>query len=188
MTKISDIPVKPKSELTLDDIQNEDWLLRTMEKAANPQLDIKQAVLDELDVIMAELAEDYHKGEPSIPVIRETCDLETLALKEARYLALLSRVAQITLGLYHVRKRVEELWDMCEERLNRYPAVSRELTNDRKRTLFYKAALKPLRDKQVKVELSMEVAQKVESHLTQVHFAIREISELGRAFLLKTRA
>ena len=179
--------LRPKRDLSLDDIQNEDWLVRILESVKESKvINVDAALLDELNSVMAECAESYGDKKSALPVVREPDDLESLAAKESRCVSLMARIAEITISLYRIRKGVDGFWDMCEERINRYPVVNRELTNDRKRTLYYRVALKPLRDKQVKLELAFETASKIEEHLNSVHFAIKEMSAMGRDYLTRT--
>lgn len=179
MSQFDKIVNSKRSIQDLDDLCKEPWLLSMLGKLNDNVFSVDETLFTEVRGMVSS-ANDLR---PRITVVRNPSDLIDLQQDISQVLALRSRLIEIYFCFIDVQKELETMWELAEAKLLTYPIIQEKLSSDAKRNLFIRDILAEVFKKRQQVEKLVDMCDRVKSHLDDVHYTQKTISDLAITYI-----
>jgi hypothetical protein len=165
------------------EVKNEPWLVELLERISTPKFKLDKSVITELKKLSTRASERYAaNGEPRLPVVRSNKDMIRLMEENAQCLADRDRVTEILVSYTSIKCALDAIWEKAEAQFLENP-MFQKLTNAEARKAFIAAVLQPVHSKRTHVREVLGMCEIMQEHLSHTHFAIKQHSEMGAAYL-----
>jgi hypothetical protein len=170
---------------TLEDVKNDPELVGLLERLDNPKWKLDSSIITEIErmFIFTKPGQDaFVRPSAEIPItFHSENDLVPLAQQYDQAQAYRDRAIAIMLSVKVLSKSLNKFWRIGEVTAKKYPVIQNLDSLTYKVTLD--DLLKPLRDQLDAVEHLVDACETIIGNLTNSHFALREIKEIGITYL-----